>query len=134
GADMPVNYKEVNVGETLRSAGGVNLVLELVGSTLQESIDACAIEGRVVLIGNFGGQKATVDTQMWRLKRVNVLGGGLMHTTPANERQILDLIARKTIQPLIAEVLPVEQAAEAHRHLASQDVVGKIVLVHGQEV
>lgn len=132
GVDMIVNYKEQSVGEVLRSVNGVNLVLEMVGTTLQESIDACAIEGRVVLIGNLGGQKATVDTQSWRLKRVNVLGGGLMHTTPENEEMILNMVAKKTIQPLIAEVLPVERAAEAHRKLANQEVVGKIVLVHGK--
>lgn len=130
GADMIVNYKGQSVAEAARSVNGVNLVLELVGSTLQESIDACAPEGRVVLIGNLGGQKSTVDTQSWRLKRVNVLGGGLMHTTPANEEGILKLVAQKTVQPLISAVLPVEQAAEAHRKLANHEVTGKIVLVH----
>jgi NADPH:quinone reductase-like Zn-dependent oxidoreductase len=132
GANMIVNYKEQSVGQAVRSVNGVHLVLELVGSTLQDSIDACVPEGRIVLIGNLGGQQATVDTQSWRLKRVNVLGGGLMHTSPENERQMLHLIASKTIQPLISEVLPVEKAAEAHSKLADQEVVGKIVLVHGK--
>lgn len=130
GADMVVNYKTQSVSEAAQSVHGVNLVLELVGSTLQESINACANEGRIVLIGNLGGQKATVDTQAWRLKRVNVLGGGLMHTTPENEHHILKLVAQKTVTPLIHKVLPVEQAAEAHRLLADQEVMGKIVLVH----
>lgn len=132
GADMVVNHKEQSAAEAVRSVKGVNLVLELVGATLQESIDACAPEGRVVLIGNLGGQKATVDTQSWRLKRVSVLGGGLMHTTPANEEHILNLVARKVIQPQISATLPVEQAAEAHRRLANHEILGKIVLVHGQ--
>ena len=131
GADMVVNYKQQSVAEAARTVNGVNLVMELVGSTLQESIDACAPEGRVVLIGNLGGQKATVDTQSWRLKRVNVLGPGLMHTTPANEEHVLGLVAKKIVQPVIADVLPVEQAAEAHRRLADHEVIGKIVLVHG---
>lgn len=131
GADMVVNYKEQSISEAVRSVHGVNLVLELVGATLQESIDACTNEGRVVLIGNLGGQKSTVDTQAWRLKRVNVIGGGLMHTIPENEAHILKLVAQKTITPLIHAILPVEQAAEAHRMLAKQEVVGKIVLVHG---
>lgn len=130
GADMVVNYKEQSISEAVRSVHGVNLVLELVGATLQESIDACASEGRVVLIGNLGGQKSTVDTQSWRLKRVSVLGGGLMHTTPENEAHILQLVAQKTITPLIHKVLPVEQAAEAHHMLAKQEVLGKVVLLH----
>jgi len=131
GADMVVNHKEMSVADSARTVNGVNLVLDLVGSTLQESINACTFEGRVVLIGNLGGQKATVDTQSWRLKRVSVLGGGLMHTTPANEEHVLDLVARKIIKPEISAIMPVEQAAEAHRKLANHEVVGKIVLVHG---
>jgi NADPH:quinone reductase-like Zn-dependent oxidoreductase len=132
GADMVVNYTGQSVAEAAQTVHGVNLVLELVGSTLQESIEACAPEGRVVLIGNLGGQKATVDTQSWRLKRVNVLGPGLMHTTPANEEQVLKLVAQKIIQPVISETLPIEQAAQAHHKLANHEVVGKIVLLHGK--
>lgn len=132
GADMVVNYKDQSVVEAARTVNGVNLVLEMVGATLQESINACTFEARVVLIGNLGGQKATVDTQSWRLKRVSILGGGLMHTTPANEEHILKLVASKAIRPQISAILPVEQAAEAHRKLANHEIIGKIVLVHGQ--
>ncbi len=130
GADMVVNYTEQNVGQTVRDAGGVNLVIELVSTTLQTSIDACVSGGRVVLIGNLGGQQATVDTQAWRLKRVNVIGGGILRTSRENEERILQLIADKAIHPIIAHTMPVEQAADAHRILASGEIIGKIVLVH----
>src|SRR5260221_688207 len=126
GADMVVNHKEQNVGQVVRDAGGVNLVIELVGTTLQASIDACANGGRVVLIGNLGGQQATVDTQAWRLKLVNVLAGGTLHTSTENEERILQLVANKAIQPVIARTMPIEEAAEAHRILASGEVVGKM--------
>ena len=130
GADMIVNYNPQNVAEAARNVNGVNLVLELVGATLQESISACAPDGRVVLIGNLGGQKATVDTQAWRLKRVNVLGPGIMHTTPANEEHVLGLVAKKIVQPVIAATFPVSQASEAHRKLEKHAIVGKVVLLH----
>src|SRR5947209_14080917 len=35
GADMVVNHKEENVGQVVQKAGGVNLVIELVSTTLQ---------------------------------------------------------------------------------------------------
>src|SRR6266700_647557 len=79
--DLVVNHKEQNVGQVIRDAGGVNLVIALVSTTLQASIDACLNDGRIVLIGNLGGQQATVDTQTWRLKRVHVIGGGVYHTS-----------------------------------------------------
>jgi NADPH:quinone reductase-like Zn-dependent oxidoreductase len=131
GADLVVNYKEQSPADIAQSNDGVHLVLDLVGTTLPISIDACATGGRVVLIGNLGGQQATVDTQRWRLKLVNVLGGGIMHTTPENEADILNLVATGEIKSLIDSILPVERAAEAHQRLANNEVVGKIVLVHG---
>jgi len=130
GADMVINYRKEDVAQTVRGAGGVNLVIELVGTTLQTSIDACTNDGCVVLIGNLGGQQATVDTQSWRLKQVNVFGGGIRHASPKDERRILELIAEKAIQPIIARKMPVEQAAEAHRILEKGEIMGKIVLIH----
>ena len=131
GAELVINRNAEDVVQAVRNAGGVNLVIELVGTTLQASIDACVNGGRVVLIGNLGGQFATVDTQSWRLKLVNVLGAGVRHTSVENERRILELIAEKAIHPIIARTMPVEQAAEAHRILAKGEIMGKIVLVHG---
>jgi len=40
------------------------------------------------------------------------------------------LIAEKKVTPLIAHTLPIEQAAEGHRLLASGQTQGKIVLSH----
>jgi NADPH:quinone reductase-like Zn-dependent oxidoreductase len=130
GADMVINYRQQDLAKTLQSAGSVNLVIELVGATLQTSIEACAPDGRVILIGNLGGQQSTVDTQAWRLKRVRVIGGGIVHTSPENEQRILELIAKKAVTPVIARTLPIAQAAEAHRLLASGEPQGKIVLKH----
>jgi NADPH:quinone reductase-like Zn-dependent oxidoreductase len=130
GADLVINHREQDVAKVLQDTGGVNLVIELVSTTLQTSLDACAHDGRIVLIGNLGGQKATVDTQTWRLKRIQVIGGGVLHTSTANEERILQLITEKAVTPVIARTMPVEQASEAHRLLASGELQGKIVLTH----
>ncbi|GHO89103.1 quinone oxidoreductase family protein [Dictyobacter formicarum] len=129
GADEVINYRQQSVSKVLQASGGVQLVIELVSSTLQESIDAAAADGRIILIGNLGGKEATVDTQSWRLKRVSVIGGGQLRTSVANEEKILQLIAEKAIHPLIARILPIEQAGEAHRLLESGEIQGKIVLI-----
>src|SRR5205823_2237130 len=93
GADMVVNHREEEVGQVVQNAHGVNLVIELVSTTLQDSIEACSPDGRIVLVGNLGGQQATVDTQSWRLKRIIVIGGGMINTSPPNEERILQLVA-----------------------------------------
>lgn len=130
GADVVINNRMQDVAKTVQEYGGANLVIELVGTTLEVSIDACTRGGRVVLIGNLGGQVAFVDTQSWRLKLVNVLGGGVRHTSTANEQHILELVAQGAITPVIAAFMPIEQAAEAHRLLEKGEMLGKIVLVH----
>lgn len=130
GADLVINHHKQDIGKVLQEVGGVNLVIELVGSTLQTSLQASAPDGRIILVGNLGGQLATVDTQVWRLQRTQVIGGGQVHTSVANEEKMLRLIAEKAITPLIACTLPVEQAAKAHHLLASGEPQGKIVLTH----
>ncbi|GHO43113.1 quinone oxidoreductase family protein [Ktedonospora formicarum] len=130
GADLVLNHRQQDVGQELQKLGGVQLVIELVSSTLQQSLEACAPNGRVVLIGNLGGKESTVDTQSWRLKRISVIGGGQLQASPQEEEQALQLIATKKFVPLIACALPIEQAAEAHALLESGEPQGKIVLLH----
>ena len=133
GADRIINHRQQDLGKVLQDEGGeggANLIIELVSSTLQTSIEAAAPDGRIVLVGNLGGKEATVDTQSWRLKRVKVIGGGMLHTSTQNMQQILHLIAEKAVTPLIARTFPVEQAAAAHQLLASGEPQGKIVLTH----
>lgn len=131
GADLVINHRKQDiVKEIQNNGGGVNLVIELVSTTLQTSIEACATGGRIILIGNLGGQKATVDTQQWRLKRVDVFGGSISIAPPQDEQQILNLVAQKAITPVIAHVMPIIQVAEAHHLLESGTPQGKIVLVH----
>ncbi|HEY4383631.1 MAG TPA: zinc-binding dehydrogenase [Ktedonobacteraceae bacterium] len=130
GADLVINYKEEDVAKVLQGVGGVNLVIELVSTTLQTSLDASAPEARIILIGNLGGQLATVDTQSWRMKRAQVIGGGALRASTAGEERFLQLVADKKVTPLIERTLPIEQAAEAHRILESGHPQGKIVLVH----
>ncbi len=131
GADLVINHREENVGQVVQQAhGGVHLVIELVSATLQSSIEACVNDGRIVLVGNLGGQKATIDTQQTRLKRLQIIGGGILHTSTANEQSMLQMIAEKAIHPIIYRTLPIEQAAQAHRLLASGEPMGKIVMTH----
>ena len=127
---MVVNHRNEKIGQVVQNAHGVNLVIELVGTTLQDSIDACSPGGRVVLVGNLGGKESTIDTQFCRLKHVHIIGGGMLHTSTENERHILELVASKAITPIVAKTMPIQQAAEAHRLLASGELIGKIVLVH----
>jgi len=130
GADLVINHREQDLVKAIQHEGGTDLILELVSSTLQTSIEAAAQRGRIILIGNLGGKEATVDTQAWRLKQVTIIGGGIVHTSTQNIQQVLQLIADKAVTPVIAQTFPVARAADAHRLLASGEPQGKIILTH----
>jgi D-arabinose 1-dehydrogenase-like Zn-dependent alcohol dehydrogenase len=77
---------------------------------------------------NPGGKDATIDTQLCRLKRITVIGDGIIHSTVLNEEKMLQLVAHAIIKLVIAATYPIEQAAEAHHILEQSLVEGKIVL------
>lgn len=131
GADLIINHRQQDIVKVLQENGGpVNLVLELVSTTLETSINASARDGRIILVGNLGGQKATIDTQTLRLKHALVIGDSPIIATAANEQRILNLIAEKALTPVIARTFPLAQAAEAHSYVSSGEPQGKVVLIH----
>ena len=70
------------------------------------------------------------------LKRLTLTGSTLRIRTPAEkgaiaaalEREVWPLLEAGRVKPIIDAVLPLDQAADAHRQLEAGDVVGKIVL------
>ena len=46
---------------------------------------------------------------------------------------LFELLAEGNIRPRIWKVLPLEQAAQAHRHIEAGEVIGKIVLRIGPD-
>jgi NADPH:quinone reductase-like Zn-dependent oxidoreductase len=70
------------------------------------------------------------------LRRLTITGSTLRIRTPAEkgaiaaalESEVWPLIARGGVRPVVHAVLPLPDAAEAHRMLESGEVIGKIVL------
>jgi NADPH:quinone reductase-like Zn-dependent oxidoreductase len=132
GTDLVINHKETQINTAIRAVqpDGVNLTMENVGSTLPDALAATALDGRIVLVGNAGGREVTLDTQDWRLRRVTIIGGGAMRTSPENERAMLDAVAAGKLRPAIGRVLSIREMAEAHRLIEANAVFGKIILRH----
>src|SRR4029077_10185085 len=65
-AERAVNYHETDFVAAVREATGgrgVDVVLDIVGGDyLQRNLDALAVEGRLVMIGQLGGWKSQVNT------------------------------------------------------------------------
>ena len=140
GADILINYREQDFVEELRSATdgrGADVVLDNMGAKyLSRNVDALARLGRLVVIGMQGGIKAELNLAALLAKNGTVTATSLRYRPVAEKAAICAEVATRvwplveagTVQPIIHEVLPIEQAGDAHRALENGDVFGKILL------
>ena len=139
GADATVNYKtEDFVAATTATGGkGADVILDMVGGNYAErNYKAAAVEGRVVQIAVQAGAKATIDLLRIMLKRLTHTGSTLRARSVADkgaiaralEEQVLPLIAKGAVRPLIDSAFPLSQANAAHARMETGAHVGKIVL------
>jgi NADPH:quinone reductase len=116
---------------------GVALVLELIGgSYVPESFASLAERGRLVLVGLLAGARAEIDLGIVLRRRLRV-HGTVLRSRPLEEKilagrvlaeHLAPLFSRGLLKPVIDRVLPLEKAAEAHAHMAANEVFGKVVL------
>jgi NADPH2:quinone reductase len=138
-----INYRTQDFVEAARAAtdgSGVDIILDIIGGDYaQRNLEALAMHGQLVQIGLQGGARAQVNLALLMQKRLTVTGSTLRPRSPDEkgaiarelEQQVWPLFAAKRIAPIVHRVLPMREAAEAHRLLESGSVVGKIVLVPG---
>lgn len=116
---------------------GAPLVLDFVGAPyMTENLAALATGGRIVVIGTMGGAKAAVELSLLMRSRASVVGTVLrprpleekIAATQAFARDVLPLVARGLVKPVVDEVLPVERVREAHERLERNESFGKLVL------
>ncbi|PRH79689.1 Zn-dependent oxidoreductase [Streptomyces solincola] len=118
-----------DVADQVRAAApeGVEVVLDVVaGGLLGTGLPLLREGGRWVVAGALGGYQAAFDVRRLYLHNAQVIGSA-MHT-PAHFALLMELARRGAVQPVIAAVHPLEQAARAQRELSRRTHVGKIVL------
>ena len=143
GAKQAINYKTADFVEAvlqLTDGKGVDLILDIVGgSYVGRNLEALAMDGRLVVIGFMSGESsAPLDFRRILGRRLTITGSLLRPRTVDEKGQIATalrteiwpLLDRGTVRPIIHRILPLADAAEAHRLMESSEHVGKIVLGH----
>jgi len=140
GATLAVNYKTHSFAAEVRKATegrGVDLVLDSIGAPyLADNLASLAVGGRLVLIGLMGGAKGEIALGELIMRRLHLVGSTL-RARPTDEKG--SLIARflerfgaalsaGRVRPVVDRVLPLAEAAEAHRAMKASAHFGKIVL------
>jgi len=140
GADPAISYKAERFADgVLEATGGrgADVVLDFVGAPYWDSnMAALALGGRLMLIGFLGGSRGQLDLGALMGKSLAVASTTLRRTplpqkialTQAFAAFALPRFERGELRPVIDRVLPIAQAAAAHRVLESNSNAGKVVL------
>ena len=140
GADHVIDYRTEDFVEGVAAATGkkgADVILDHLGGLyLKRNLRSLALGGRLVIIGLMGGARSEINLGLLMVKRQQVLGS-VLRSRPVEEKAditrefnktVVPLFADGRIEPLIHEVLPLEEAATAHRMMESSAHFGKIVL------
>jgi putative PIG3 family NAD(P)H quinone oxidoreductase len=140
GADITVNYRDQDFVEVLGKRGADVILDNMGASYLDRNLAALAMDGRLMVIGFQGGRKTELDFGKLLSKRASVTALSLRFrpvTGPHSKAEVVagvheglwPLIAKGDVKPIVHSVVPMKDAAEAHRALESSgEVFGKIIL------
>ncbi|WP_368931324.1 NAD(P)H-quinone oxidoreductase [Achromobacter xylosoxidans] len=140
GAQHALIYRDTDFEADIRQATGgqgVDVILDMVGGAyINRNIRLLAVNGRLVQIAFLEGSKAEIDALPIMTKRLSFTGSTLRPRSDEDKGAIAQALANKVLPlmeqgrclPLIHQVFPLEQAAQAHALMESSKHIGKIML------
>jgi NADPH2:quinone reductase len=140
GADHVIDYTAddfVPIVKEVTAGHGADVIYDPVGGDVFDKSRKCiAFEGRLVVVGFTSGRIPEAPANHLLVKNYSVVGlhwGLYRKHDPAVfgqvHEQLTRLVEEGTIDPLVGEVLPLDQAPQALAKLADRSTVGKVVLV-----
>lgn len=140
GAERAINYRDEDFVEILRSEGGANLILDMVGGDyIPRNIKALADDGRLVQIAFLSGPKVALNFAQVMTRRLTITGSTLRPQSDLAKARIADALREQVwplldggkVAPVMDSEFPLEQAAGAHARMEGSTHIGKIVLKVG---
>lgn len=118
---------------------GMDVVLDLVGGPyLSTSVECAAPLGRIILIGLLGGRSAALNLGTILTRRL-MLRGTVLRSRSGREKaavteafatDVLPLLDRGDVRPVIDQVFTLDRIRDAHALLESNETFGKVVVRH----
>ncbi|MET3118153.1 NADPH2:quinone reductase [Undibacterium sp. GrIS 1.8] len=140
GAERGINYRNEDFVEIIKSLTdnkGVNVILDMVaGDYIPREINCLADDGRLAIIALLGGARAELDLGQVLRRRLTITGSTLRPRSVAFKGAVAQqlkahvwpLLVSGKIKPVIHQIFPLGQAAQAHSLMESSLHVGKIML------
>jgi NADPH2:quinone reductase len=140
GADHVIDYTTedfVPIVKEITGGHGADVIYDPVGGDVFDKSRKCvAFEGRIVVVGFTSGRIADAPTNHLLVKNYSVVGlhwGLYRRMDPSRiglvHEELTRLVEEGSVDPLVGEVLPLDQAPQALAELADRSTVGKVVLV-----
>lgn len=130
GADVTLNHTQVDVAREVRrltGRRGADVVVEHVGeATWEQSLRALGRGGRVVTCGGTTGASLGVDVRRLFWYQWSILGSTMGNAE--EYREVVRLLGRGQLRPLVDSVHPLSEARRAFERLAASDHMGKVVV------
>jgi len=130
GAEAGINYRTGDWTRAVRELTGkrgVDVILDHIGGdTWDGNIKSLAKGGRLVLCGTTSGREGTTSLPHVFFKSLSLLGSTMGSRSELYE--ILRLVERGLLHPVIDRVLPLSEVAEGHRVLEDREAIGRVVL------
>ena len=142
GADLAISYRDDDfTAAVLKFTGGqgADVILDIMGGPyLAGNLDALASWGRLEIIATRGGSRGEIDLGLMMQKRISMAAATLRTRTGAEKAEVVaatrehiwPLISAGKVVPVIHAVLPMAEAAEAHRLIDDGTHIGKILLAN----
>jgi len=128
GAEGGVDYQNEDWPDAVRelAGGGVDVVLDSVGSTWPDSLRCLRPGGRVVAFGATGAETVELPVRPFYLTHLSLLGSTL--GSPREFELVLRAVNEGRWAPVVDSVRPLSEAAAAHERMEAGDHFGKLVL------
>jgi NADPH:quinone reductase-like Zn-dependent oxidoreductase len=118
---------------------GADVILDIMGGPyLAGNLDALASWGRLEIIATRGGSRGEIDLGLMMQKRISMAAATLRSRTDAEKAEVVaatrehiwPLVNAGKVVPVIHAVLPMADAAQAHRLIDDGTHIGKILLAN----
>ena len=131
GAHHLINYAEEDFAQKvleLTDGRGVDVIMEHIGGEVfTKSLGCLKRDGAIVTVGGHGGEVVPLDIIPFFRNELRLIGSRV--ATLPELRTVMGLVFEGRLKPVIYRTLPLSQAAEAHRVVASRQIFGKVILL-----
>lgn len=140
GADHAINYRSADFAaevKRLTAGRGADVILDMVaGDYVARELACLADDGRLVIIAVQGGTAAQIDAGQVLRRRLTITGSTLRPRPVAFKAGIAQALRKNVwpwleagrVKPVIHQVFPAAEAAQAHTLMESNQHIGKLVL------